>query len=432
MIDARDLAAFVLHVGADDVAGTFNVAVPPERHSLGELIETSSEAAGSSVDVAWCDPEFVAANELLVSEESDPFPLITPDEPNAHLFDTSHAVANGLTFRTLEATVSDTLAWDRAREVAILSAGLAAQREAETLRPGRRHPSPRHPDPGFAPTFTPAPRPPIPWWSPSDQEHEAHATHGAHRLTSRPSSGSCNPMTGSPDASGRGVRIPPRSSRGSRHTCSKDPGPGGWGGRGRSRSGLAGRPGRAAGRTAELPARPRRRPGGAGVPQRLPASWPRVARRRRASQPARHPLARITHGSTGSAATCVQRHGSTWTRWTRPTSPSSRRGAAEWRGWLFVNASGDAPDLVGVPRQPRHRGRRLRARVAAPGRETRIRARLELEDRPSRTTASATTAPRIHPELCRVTAAGFQPGVPGAIDGGVLARGADGPAGPRR
>ena len=36
-IDARDLAAFVLHVGADDVAGTFNVAVPPERHSLGEL-----------------------------------------------------------------------------------------------------------------------------------------------------------------------------------------------------------------------------------------------------------------------------------------------------------------------------------------------------------------------------------------------------------
>jgi 2'-hydroxyisoflavone reductase len=129
-------------VGADDVAGTFNVAVPPERHSLGELIETSSEAAGSSVEVAWCDPEFVAANELLVSEETDPFPLITPDEPNAHLFDTSHAVANGLSFRTLEATVADTLAWDRAREVPTLSAGLAAQREAELLAAWEAPPEP--------------------------------------------------------------------------------------------------------------------------------------------------------------------------------------------------------------------------------------------------------------------------------------------------
>jgi hypothetical protein len=84
----------------------------------------------------------VAANELLVSEESDPFPLITPDEPNAHLFDTSHAVANGLTFRTLEATVADTLAWDRAREVPTLSAGLAPQREAELLAAWEAPPEP--------------------------------------------------------------------------------------------------------------------------------------------------------------------------------------------------------------------------------------------------------------------------------------------------
>ncbi len=141
-IDARDLAAFVLRVGVDDIAGTFNVAVPPGRHSLGELIETAAEAAGSSVEVAWCDPEFVAANELLVSETSDPFPLITPDEPNAHAFDTSHAVANGLTFRTLESTVTDTLVWDRARELPELSAGLAAQREAELLAAWEAPPGP--------------------------------------------------------------------------------------------------------------------------------------------------------------------------------------------------------------------------------------------------------------------------------------------------
>jgi 2'-hydroxyisoflavone reductase len=132
-IDARDLAAFILHVGTNDMAGTFNVAVPPERHTLGELIETSAETAGSSVEVAWCDEPFVASNGLLVTEDNDPFPLLTPDEPNAHLFDTSNAVAHGLRFRTLEETVADTLAWDRERGLPELKAGLAAQREAELL-----------------------------------------------------------------------------------------------------------------------------------------------------------------------------------------------------------------------------------------------------------------------------------------------------------
>ncbi|MEP6759728.1 MAG: NAD-dependent epimerase/dehydratase family protein [Actinomycetota bacterium] len=132
-IDARDLAAFILHVGTTGIGGTFNIAVPPGRHSLGELLETSSEAAGSTIDVAWCDEAFVASNELLVTEADDPFPLITPDEPNAHLFDTSHAVANGLAFRPLEDTVNDTLAWDRDRGLPEMKIGLAAQREVELL-----------------------------------------------------------------------------------------------------------------------------------------------------------------------------------------------------------------------------------------------------------------------------------------------------------
>ena len=68
--------------------------------------------------------------------------------------------------------------------------------------------------------------------------------------------------------------------------------------------------------------------------------------------------------------------------------------AAEWRGWLFVNASGDAPDLADIPRQPRHRGRRLCARDAAhraPDTNTSSR---RTGRSPSRTTASVTTAPR--------------------------------------
>ncbi len=132
-IDARDLAAFVLLMCEADTAGTFNVAVPPRRHTLGELVTTSAAAAGTTADVAWADDTFVREHGLVASEESDPFPLVTPDEPSAHLFDTSRAVAAGLTFRPLTDTVADTLAWDRARPDEPLRAGLTPERETELL-----------------------------------------------------------------------------------------------------------------------------------------------------------------------------------------------------------------------------------------------------------------------------------------------------------
>jgi nucleoside-diphosphate-sugar epimerase len=132
-IDARDLAAFVLHLCEADVPGTFNVATTPRAHTFAELLETASRAGGAALDVAWCDDAFVRAHGLTASEESDPFPLITPEEPNAHLFDTSRAVAHGLRFRPLADTVGDTLEWDRARGRPPLEAGLAPEREAELL-----------------------------------------------------------------------------------------------------------------------------------------------------------------------------------------------------------------------------------------------------------------------------------------------------------
>lgn len=132
-IDARDLAAFTLRVCTLDIPGTFNIATPPRRHSLGELLEASAAAGGVALDAAWCDDAFIQEHKLVVTEDDDPFPLVTPDEPNAHLFDTSRAVAAGLTFRPLTETVADTLAWDRARGVDSLKAGLSRERERELI-----------------------------------------------------------------------------------------------------------------------------------------------------------------------------------------------------------------------------------------------------------------------------------------------------------
>jgi len=54
---------------------------------------------------------------VVATEQDDPFPMITPDEPNAHLFSNARATEAGLRIRPLEETVRDTLAWDEeARE----------------------------------------------------------------------------------------------------------------------------------------------------------------------------------------------------------------------------------------------------------------------------------------------------------------------------
>jgi 2'-hydroxyisoflavone reductase len=132
-IDARDLAAFLLHICEHDVAGTFDVATPPRANTFDALLAAAASASGVDLDVAWCDNAFVAGHDLTATPERDPFPIITPEEPNAHLFDTSHAVANGLTFRSLSTIVADTLAWDRARDKADLDAGLTRDQETELL-----------------------------------------------------------------------------------------------------------------------------------------------------------------------------------------------------------------------------------------------------------------------------------------------------------
>lgn len=133
-VDARDLAAFVLRLVEGDVAGTFSVVTPPGRHTLHELLTTAAGAAGADTAVTSVDDAFVREHGLVGTEDADPFPLITPDEPNVHRFDTSRAQAAGLACRPLADTVRDTLAWDDARGAPWpMQVGLPSEREAELL-----------------------------------------------------------------------------------------------------------------------------------------------------------------------------------------------------------------------------------------------------------------------------------------------------------
>jgi 2'-hydroxyisoflavone reductase len=138
-IDARDLAAFVLHLASERAGDVFNVVDRPPSSSIGEVIETASAAAGSAVEVVTASPAWLA--ERLGDACEECFPMWEPALPGFHAFDPSHAFAAGLTCRDPAETIRDTLAWDRTRaQVWPMAAGLDPDRERaliEELRSAR-------------------------------------------------------------------------------------------------------------------------------------------------------------------------------------------------------------------------------------------------------------------------------------------------------
>ncbi len=136
-IDARDLAAWTLDSVAHARTGVYNATGPAQPLTLGELIEAVGMATGAAPDPVWASPAFLEAQG--VSPWSD-LPVWIPGDEDAGWAqaDIRKAIRDGLTFRPLAETVSDTLAWASARPPAYeWQAGLRAEREAALLRAWR-------------------------------------------------------------------------------------------------------------------------------------------------------------------------------------------------------------------------------------------------------------------------------------------------------
>ena len=113
VIDARDLAAWIVHAAEQRVAGTFNAVAPPTTR--GELIETCRLAAGSDAEIVWVDPEFLVEHEV---GEWMELPLWLHDAGYAAMLSTpvERALAAGLQIRPLIETVAATLEWVASEE----------------------------------------------------------------------------------------------------------------------------------------------------------------------------------------------------------------------------------------------------------------------------------------------------------------------------
>jgi 2'-hydroxyisoflavone reductase len=136
-IDVRDLAAFLLHLLEQQTYGIFNADAPAGTLTMGELLAASQRAAGTKSTVTWVPAEFLEAQQVSAWQD---MPVWIPPQGEYAGFgrlDTRKAQSAGLTYRPLDMTVADTLAYWRtlpAERRAKPRAGLSPQREAEVLK----------------------------------------------------------------------------------------------------------------------------------------------------------------------------------------------------------------------------------------------------------------------------------------------------------
>lgn len=117
LLDVRDLAGWVLTGARRGLAGAYNLASPPGRLTMGDLIAGCLEVTGSDAEPHWLTPAQVARAGVAPWTE---LPLWLPPDSDAgglHDGDVSAALATGFTARPLLDTVADAWSWVQVEEM---------------------------------------------------------------------------------------------------------------------------------------------------------------------------------------------------------------------------------------------------------------------------------------------------------------------------
>lgn len=131
LIDARDLAQWIVHAAQVRMSGIYD-AIGPSR-TRGELLAECAAALGSSCTFTWLDRAFLEEHDVRrwAGPRSLPLWLPLPDFAGFATRDTTPARNAGLTLRALSETAHDTLGWLRASNGPVT--GLTVDEEREVL-----------------------------------------------------------------------------------------------------------------------------------------------------------------------------------------------------------------------------------------------------------------------------------------------------------
>jgi 2'-hydroxyisoflavone reductase len=131
VVDARDLAAWIVAAGERGLAGTFNAIAPPT--TIGDVVETCRTVSASGAEIVWVDSDFLVAEGVGEWMEL-PLWLVDPEYRAMQRTPVKRATAAGLLHRPLPETVRDTLGWVRSGEApSEPPAGLDRAKEQQLL-----------------------------------------------------------------------------------------------------------------------------------------------------------------------------------------------------------------------------------------------------------------------------------------------------------
>jgi 2'-hydroxyisoflavone reductase len=133
IIDVRDLAEWHVRMVEEGKTGVYNATGPDRVLTMGEVLDACKSVTGGDARIRWASAEFLQENEVAPWME---LPLWVPASMGAGFaeIDCSKAFGDGLTFRPIRQTVSDTWDWVNTwPEERPLRAGLDAEKERAVL-----------------------------------------------------------------------------------------------------------------------------------------------------------------------------------------------------------------------------------------------------------------------------------------------------------
>jgi len=137
VIDVRDLAEWNIRMAEERKTGVYNATGPEKPFALGKLLDESRKISGSDATFTWVPEEFLLEKEVGPWME---LPMWIPSNMEGigqglMQVSVAKAVQDGLSFRPLEDTIQDTLAFAAARPADHeWRAGMKPERESEILK----------------------------------------------------------------------------------------------------------------------------------------------------------------------------------------------------------------------------------------------------------------------------------------------------------
>jgi len=112
LVDARDLAAWMVKLAARDDAGAFNACSPAFQWRMGTLVDALRENAPATPTPAWIEDEILTAQGV-APWTGLPLWLSAsePDSAGFRTMDCTRAKSAGLAIRPLAQTIADAASW---------------------------------------------------------------------------------------------------------------------------------------------------------------------------------------------------------------------------------------------------------------------------------------------------------------------------------